>query len=323
MDYLYGLINSTIVNATDARLVFLFLIGLTVLVVCLGIGFMVIGFSDPLRVKMMLLRKQTHGNTGGSGNDRLFAKSSGNSLSESIAPKEGWQDSETQVRLMNAGFRKPSAVADYYAIRFLLILLLPGIAFVVTQFIPDMSTQNIASTLILSLVAGIILPSYVPDKLIARRQRALRNAFPDALDMLVVCIEAGLGLQMALQRVADEIQVSHPVLADELHQVNNETRVGVDRILALRNMAIRTGLEDIRGLVASLDQSVRFGTSIADTLRVYSDEFRDKRLQRAEEMAAKIATKLIFPLTFCLWPSFFLVMVGPAVLGVLAVLATR
>ncbi|WP_243431971.1 type II secretion system F family protein [Aliamphritea spongicola] len=322
MDYLYGLINSTILNATDARLIFLLLIGLTVLVICLGVGFTVISLSDPLRLKMMMLRKQTHGN-GNSGNDQLFAKASGTSLSESIAPKEGWQDSKTLVRLTNAGFRKSSAVADYYAIRFLLILLFPGIALVATQFVPDMSTNHIASTLVLSLVAGIILPSYILDKLIARRQRALRNAFPDALDMLVVCIEAGLGLQMALQRVADEIQVSHPVLADELHQVNNETRVGVDRIVALRNMAIRTGLEDIRGLVASLDQSVRFGTSIADTLRVYSDEFRDKRLQRAEEMAAKIATKLIFPLTFCLWPSFFLVMVGPAVLGVLAVLATR
>ncbi|WP_271271340.1 type II secretion system F family protein [Aliamphritea hakodatensis] len=323
MDYLYGIINSTLENATDARLVFLLLTGLAVLVVCLGIGFMVMGLSDPLRLKMMMLRKQAHGNAGNSANDRLMAKSSRTSLSESIAPKEGWQDSKTQVRLTNAGFRNSSAVADYYAIRFLLILLLPTIALGVTQFMPEMDANKIASVLVFALLMGIILPSYVLDKLIARRQRALRNAFPDALDMLVVCVEAGLGLQMALQRVADEIHVSHPVLADELHQVNNETRVGIDRIQALRNMAIRTGLEDIRGLVASLDQSVRFGTSIADTLRVYSDEFRDKRLQRAEELAAKIATKMIFPLTFCLWPSFFLVMVGPAVLGVLAVLATR
>lgn len=322
MDYLYGLINSTVFDASDARLIFLVLTGLAVMVVCLGIGFMVLGLSDPLRLKMLMLRKQADGNSGSS-NESLFAKSSRTSLSESLAPKEGWQDSKTQVRLTNAGFRSSSAVADYYAIRFLLVLLLPGISLIVIQFIPEMSAKNIASTLVLALVAGIILPSYILDKLIARRQRALRNAFPDALDMLVVCVEAGLGLQMALQRVADEIQVSHPVLADELHQVNSETRVGIDRIKALRNMAIRTGLEDIRGLVASLDQSVRFGTSIADTLRVYSDEFRDKRLQRAEELAAKIATKMIFPLTFCLWPSFFLVMVGPAVLSVLAVFATR
>ncbi|WP_261842021.1 type II secretion system F family protein [Aliamphritea ceti] len=323
MDYLYGLINSTVFDATDARLIFLVLTGLAVLIVCLGIGFMVLGLSDPLRLKMMMLRKQVPGGSASVSNDRLATKTSRTSLSESLAPKEGWQDSKTQVRLTNAGFRSSSAVADYYAIRFLLILLLPGIALGVTQFMPEMSANNIAATLVLALVVGIILPSYVLDKLIARRQRALRNAFPDALDMLVVCVEAGLGLQMALQRVADEIQVSHPILADELHQVNNETRVGVDRIQALRNMAIRTGLEDIRGLVASLDQSIRFGTSIADTLRVYSDEFRDKRLQRAEELAAKIATKMIFPLTFCLWPSFFLVMVGPAVLGVLAVYATR
>lgn len=321
MEYILGLINSTAAGDGSTRIIFITLSALTVLVLCLGIGFLILGLIDPVRLRIMSLKKSSSAgipNESGS----LMGKQQ-KALSQSLTPKTGWQDSHTRIRLANAGFRSENALADYYALRLLAAVLLPGIALISTQLIPELSTNQIIALIAFALAAGIILPSLALDKLIAARQRALRNAFPDALDMLVVCVEAGLGLQAALLRVADEIQISHPVLADELHQVNRETRVGVERIQALRNMAIRTGLEDIRGLVSSLDQSIRFGTSIADTLRVYSEEFRDKRLQKAEEMAAKIATKMIFPLTFCLWPAFFLVMVGPAILGVLAVLATR
>jgi len=113
------------------------------------------------------------------------------------------------------------------------------------------------------------------------------------------------------------MNISHPELAEELHLVSSEMRLGIDRIDALKGLTVRTGLDEIRGLVALIDQSVRFGTGIAETLRVYSEEFRDKRMQLAEEEAAKIGTKLIFPLTLCIWPGFFLVMIGPAILGVL------
>ena len=127
----------------------------------------------------------------------------------------------------------------------------------------------------------------------------------------------GLGLAPALQRVADEIGVSHPELGEELGLVNAEIRAGVERGQALKNLADRTGLQDIRGLTALLVQTMRFGTSVADALRVYADEFRDKRTQSAEEQAAKISTKMIFPLVLCLFPSFFLVAVGPAVIGLI------
>ena len=146
----------------------------------------------------------------------------------------------------------------------------------------------------------------------------MRNGFPDALDLLVVCVEAGLGLSTAIQRVAEEIAVSHPELADDMMLVTTEVRAGIDNVTALKNLAVRSGLEDIRGLVTLLSQSLRFGTSIADTLRVYSEEFRDKRMQAAEEQAAKIGTKLIFPLVTCLFPAFFVVTIGPAILKVLA-----
>jgi tight adherence protein C len=136
---------------------------------------------------------------------------------------------------------------------------------------------------------------------------------------LVVCVESGLGLAPALQRVADELSVSHPELGTELTLVNAEIRAGVERTQALKNLADRTGLEDIRGLTALLVQTMRFGTSVGDALRVYAEEFRDKRMQAAEEQAAKIGTKMIFPLVLCLFPSFFLVAVGPAVLRLIAV----
>ena len=145
----------------------------------------------------------------------------------------------------------------------------------------------------------------------------MTHGFPDALDLLVVCVESGLGLAAAIQRVADELGVSHPELAFELATVNAEIRVGVQREQALRNLADRTGLEDIRGLVGLLVQTMRFGTGIADTLRVYSEEFRDKRTQKAEEQAAKMGTKLVFPLVLFMFPIFFIVAIGPAVLRII------
>jgi tight adherence protein C len=151
------------------------------------------------------------------------------------------------------------------------------------------------------------------------RIKKLRDGFPDALDLLVVCVESGLGLTAAIQRVADELGVSHEELAMELSLVSAETRAGMERSKALRNLAERSGLDDIRGLVSMLIQAMRFGTSIADTLRVYSEEFRDRRMQKAEEQAAKIGTKLLFPLVFCLFPSFFLVAIGPAILRFITV----
>jgi len=120
--------------------------------------------------------------------------------------------------------------------------------------------------------------------------------------------------------VSDDIYVSHPELAEELELVNAQTRVGVENVVALKDLADRTGLEDIRGLVSTLSQSMRFGTSLAETLRVYSEEMRDKRIQRAEEVAAKLSTKMLFPLIFCVFPSFFVVALGPPCLGALTTL---
>ncbi|NBW90839.1 MAG: type II secretion system F family protein, partial [Gammaproteobacteria bacterium] len=164
---------------------------------------------------------------------------------------------------------------------------------------------------------GLILPNQWLEKRVERRQKRLRDAFPDALDLLVICVEAGLGLAAAIERVALELKYSHPDLAQELAVVNVEMRAGVDRETALQGLNTRTGLPEIRGLVGLLVQTLRFGTGIADTLRVYAAEFRDARTQQAEERAAKIGTKLIFPLIFCEFPAFFAVAIGPAALRII------
>jgi tight adherence protein C len=238
-----------------------------------------------------------------------------------LLPGKDWERSPVRAKLVHAGFRSDSAGQTFFAIKVLLALSSFTLALFVTRLFPQLEARQILLYAAGAAFVGLILPDMVLERLVRRRKRAIRNGFPDALDLLVVCVEAGLGLSAALQRVARELDVSHPELSEELNLVNVEIRAGVNRMDALRGLANRTGLDEIRGLVALLDQSVRFGSSIADTLRVYSEEFRDKRMQLAEEMAAKIGTKMIFPLTFFLWPGFFLIAVGPAVLKVLEALS--
>ena len=238
-------------------------------------------------------------------------------LSRYLLPSHGKERSSIEDKLNKAGLNAPNALAVYYGIKTALVVIFLVGWIVAAQFMPKLTARQV--WLLGSLVGfmGIVVPEMVLDRLVARRQRALRNGFPDALDLLIVCVEAGLGLTSALQRVARELEVSHPALAAELERVNAEMQAGMDRELALRNLALRTGLEDVRGLVGLLVQTLRYGTSVADALRVYAEEFRDKRMQRAEERAASLGTKMIFPLIVCFFPSFFVVAVGPAVLRIM------
>jgi len=220
----------------------------------------------------------------------------------------------TTTRLHYGGFHGRNSLLHYYAIRMLLMILLPLLALTVTTFIPGINSETIVQVLLVAVALGYLGPSFALDKLIANRQKTLRRAFPDALDLLVVCSEAGLSLDAALQKVAVEINISQPVLAEELEVVIAETRAGIDRHKALQRLVERTGVEDIRGLVSALSQSMRFGTSIVETLKVYSEDLRDRRTQAAEAIAAKIGTKMIFPLAVCLLPAFLMVVGLPAIL---------
>lgn len=226
-----------------------------------------------------------------------------------------------RLLLLQAGWRDPSVLSVMYAVKATFALVIPAAIVVASLSIASLRVNGPTMALFLlgGAAAGWFLPNYLLRKRVQSRQIALMVALPDALDLLVACTEAGLGLNAAIERVAEQLPASSPQLAAELALVNSEIRAGVDRMEALRNLAQRTGLKDIRGLVSLINHSMRFGTSIATTLRIYADEFRDRRLQRAEEMAATVGTRLIFPLVICIFPSFFVVAVGPAIVGVMKV----
>ncbi len=162
---------------------------------------------------------------------------------------------------------------------------------------------------------GLFLPNVVLDRKINSRQRKIRSGLADALDLLVVCTESGLGFVASLRRVADELYISHPELADELDTVCIKIKAGVDVSDAFRGIVTRTGIEEFRGLVAMLAHASKVGGSVAKTLRDYAEDYRDKRNQKVEEIAAKIPTKMLFPMIFFIWPCFFIVCVGPALLS--------
>ena len=173
---------------------------------------------------------------------------------------------------------------------------------------------------LLACALGYLLPSVVLARIAKRRQHRIRLGLPDALDLLVVAVEAGLGLDQAILRVSQELDFAHPDLCAELGLINLELRAGKGRAEALRNLADRTGVDDVAGLVAMLIQTDKFGTSVAQSLRVHSDTVRTKRRQRAEEAAAKTGVKMVFPLVLCIFPSVYVVTLGPAVIRFIQVL---
>jgi tight adherence protein C len=228
-------------------------------------------------------------------------------------PEEGWEKSLLRTRFMNAGWRNKSAPTLYFASKTVLALSLPIVtALVLSKLAPTMLYNSFILALLAAVAVGYYLPNLVLRHLVARRQREIFETVPDALDLLTVCVEAGLSLERALIKVAGEIHIKSMVLAQELQLVLMEMRAGFTKEKALRNFALRSGVEDVDTLVAMLIQSERFGTSMGLSLRVHSDNLRTKRQMKAEETAAKIALKLLFPLIFFIFPSLLLVLIGPA-----------
>lgn len=225
----------------------------------------------------------------------------------------GRQEDTSELRLLltRAGYNGPNAVALYFAVR---VLLTAGLAAAV--FLPMSLTGAGTRSMALAGCAGLlgwILPKFYLGRRQKKRTRVIQLAMPDMLDMLVVCVEAGLGLNQAMMRVAEEMGTLCPTLSGEIHLMNLEIQTGIPRDEALRNLGERTGSEDLSSLAAMLIQTDRFGTSIARALRVHSDTLRTKRRQRAEEAAAKTTIKLVFPLVLFIFPAMFVVILGPAV----------
>ncbi len=316
MESLLQLLRIYIESPENQRIIFVLLAAVSVFVLALGLSFLLLGATDPVRRRL-----HQGGPVGEDKDGRLLVTIATlvGPVSAYVLPKQDGERSKMLSKLAHAGFRGPNALELFYALKTILAVGLPVLVFVASQWMPQLTADRVLMFAMIAGVIGLSGPNSVLNRLLERRLRRLRNAFPDALDLLVVCVESGLGLSAAIERVAEELGVSHPELALELALVNAEIRAGVEREKALKNLAERTGLPDIRGLVSLLVQTMRFGTSIADALRIYSEEFRDRRMQQAEEQAAKISTKLIFPLVLCIFPSFFLVAVGPAVIRLINV----
>lgn len=237
------------------------------------------------------------------------------------APKEGWEDSSLRVRFMQAGLREASWPAVFFAAKTILALGVPGLLilyFGVTKASLDVNTGLML--LILLVAIGYYLPNVVLSRLVEHRRESLQNALPDALDLMIVCVEAGLGLDAAMNRAAGEIGMRSEALSDELNLLALELRMGVKREQALRNLALRSGVDDISSFVAMLVQADRFGTNVAEALRVQAETMRTHRRLRAEERAAKIPLKLLFPLIFFIFPSLMVVLMGPAMISIYRVL---
>jgi tight adherence protein C len=242
-------------------------------------------------------------------------------LAKLSVPDEGWEQSMLRTRFMNAGLRNPSAPILFFAAKTGLAIGLPLLLFLALNVAGNrLGTNGLLFWLLVSAGFGYYLPNVVLNHLIKVRQREVFESFPDALDLLTVCVEAGLGMDAGLARVASEIALKSEVLADELNLVGLELRAGNTKEKALRNLALRTGVEDVDALVAMLIQAERFGTSVADSLRIQSEQLRTKRRQRAEEQAAQIALKLLFPLIFFIFPSLLIVLMGPAFIQIYRVL---
>ena len=216
-------------------------------------------------------------------------------------------DQDLAFKLTLAGFRKPEHVEIFTAVK----LLLPIMGIVVGTFF----ASNMVIAVLVGGIAGFFLPDLVLSYLVTRRQNNIRMALPDALDLLVICMEAGLGIDQAMVRVGEEMAVTAPSLAEEFQIINREQRAGKPRLDAWRSMAERLDIEFVRQFVTMLVQTERFGTPIAHALGVFADTLRSRRMQSAEEVAAKTGVKLLFPLVLFIFPSIFVVSLGPAILN--------
>lgn len=223
-------------------------------------------------------------------------------------PKSPKEMSKLQRRLAVAGYHKGSHAVIYSV---------GEMAGALVGFLVPIAIVGWSGGMIYGVLGGIVgylVPSFVLDRRIRRRQKEIENGLPDALDLLIVCLEAGLALDQALLKSSEELKIAHPALAEELRLINVECRAGKPRLEAFKNFASRTKVDDVRALVAMLIQTDRFGTSVAQALRTHAEVSRTKRRQRAEERAAKIGVKMVFPLVFCLFPAFYVVTLGPAVI---------
>lgn len=245
------------------------------------------------------------------------------SLSRLAMPKDGWQTDAVRLKFVQAGFRGENTARNYYTIKSVLTVILPAFLGIVFYYLYNYrSPLNLGLIVFSASAAGFYIPDMILRMRTSSRIEEMRETLPDLIDLLVICTESGLALDQAINRVSHEIGRSSQMVAEEFHMVTLEIRAGADRAAALRNLALRVKLDDLSNFASMLIQADKFGTSIAEALRIQSDVMRVRRMQRAEEKAAKIPTKMLLPLVLCIFPVLMVVMLGPAVIQLLGALDT-
>jgi tight adherence protein C len=298
-------------NLSLSQLLLIILISLTVMLTIGGIAMIVVRTTD-VRGRVANAGSSISGPSLATGGFSWLTR-----LVEPLAklskPKDLEEISGVRAKFAQAGWRTATAMPLYFGLKAIIALTLPFVALITIRLTGVNISANRMMFLLLFLAAiGYYLPSVFLARAQRLRQRDIFESFPDGIDLMVVCVEAGLGLDMAIARTGKEMAVRSPALADEMNLIGVELRMGATRERALRNFAARTGVSEIAMFAAMILQVDRFGTSIADSLRVHADELRLRRRLRAEETAAKIPLKLLFPLIFMIFPSLLLVLLGPA-----------
>lgn len=242
-----------------------------------------------------------------------------NRFAHFLEPKDQEQMSAARLKMLRAGYRSKNAVRMFHAMQFLMAfgLLFLGLLYTyLVSLTQELSLQQVAMYTLMPAGFGYYLPSYWVQRRLQTRQQNITEGFPDALDMMLVCVEAGQSLDQSISRVAKEIGAAYPDLAEEFEIVSQETRAGKERVTVLRDLSERVGLPDITSFVTTMIQSATFGTSIAEALRVYSSEMRDKRVMRAEEKANTLPTKLTLGTMMFTVPPLMIILIGPSIHGI-------
>ena len=285
------------------------LILITTVLVVMTVGSIVIGVNSPIKRKLAELSgdKREATPTNSKVADTL------ESLAPLTSPTSEKERQTTRNKLMHAGFHQSNSLSMFYAIKSVTTIFGVMVAVLVYLTIPE--SKYLYTLMALAVFVGLVIPDFILRRMINSRQKAIRAGVPDMLDLLVVCTESGLGFNAALRRVADELVISHPELADEVDTVCNKIQAGKPMPEALRELVYRTGLDELMGLVSMLSHASRIGGSLVNSLREYTEDYRDKRQQAAEEVAAKIPVKMMFPMVLFIWPCFFIVAIGPALIS--------
>ena len=247
-----------------------------------------------------------------------------NILSKLSLPEEGWQNSSVRIRFLQAGIRSKNAHQYYFAVKTLLTLVLPVVLALFLYFTqPQIRFPQVMILVLLTATAGYYLPELLLRFITQKRIEHMRDSLPDMIDLMVICSESGMGIDTAIARISHEMARTDPDLAQEFYLASLEMRAGATRIEALRNLALRSCLEDLEDLVSVLVQADKFGTSLAESLRVQSDVMRIRRTQRAEELAAKVPVKMLLPLILFIFPTLIMVLLGPAIIQVIEVFSKQ